>query len=353
MKPAVGPAVPGPERPSLVPPPSPPWGPNRSTQNQEETPMCPINSRSPVMEKQPASFSPDVPFRALLPFFVLTFGLAWGLIGLLVASPPVMERLFGPASASHPLFILAVWTPALVALPLVRLTAGRGALGRYLSRLMVWKAPVGWYAFLLLGIPALFFGGAALAGRIPGGLEYPGGAALVQTMALMVVLGPVEEFGWRGLALPLLQRRLAPLWAGILLGVVWGVWHLPAFFLSGTPQGSWDFVPFFLGTTAVSVILTALFNSSRGSILLAALFHYQLINPLWPDAQPYDMYLFAMAAVGLAWVHRDTLLDRRAGFTEVAPRSRRDGVAADGGRDGSRSQQLDTTTAGATGAGVT
>lgn len=264
----------------------------------------------------------DVPTRSLPPFLILTFLMAWGFIALLVVMPAPLERVLGPPRSSHPFFVLAVWAPALVALALVRRTAGRGAVRRYLSRLLLWRAPAGWYAFLVLGIPALFFAGAALGGSLSGELEHSSPGALLQTMALMAVLGPVEELGWRGLALPLLQRWMAPLWAGGLLGLIWSVWHLPAFLLSGTPQGGWDFMPFFLGTTAVSVILTALFNRSRGSILIAALFHYQLINPLWPDAQPYDMYLFVGVAAAVAWLHRNSMLDRRAGVTDVVPPSR-------------------------------
>lgn len=99
----------------------------------------------------------------------------------------------------------------------------------------------------------------------------------------------MEEFGWRGLALPLLQQKFAPIWAGLILGVIWGFWHLPAFLLSGTPQSTWSFTPFFAGSVAVSVIVTTLFNKSHGSILLPIIFHFQLNNPIWPDAQPYDM----------------------------------------------------------------
>jgi len=47
-------------------------------------------------------------------------------------------------------------------------------------------------------------------------------------------LRPIEEFGWRGVAQPILQRHMAPIWAGVLIGIIWGFWHLPAFFLSGT-----------------------------------------------------------------------------------------------------------------------
>ncbi|WP_367166022.1 CPBP family intramembrane glutamic endopeptidase [Mesorhizobium sp.] len=80
----------------------------------------------------------------------------------------------------------------------------------------------------------------------------------------MLVLGPAEEFGWRGFALPLLQRRMAPVRAGLVLGLIWGVWHLPAFYLSGLVQSEWSFMPFLIGSVAVSLILTAMFNAARG-----------------------------------------------------------------------------------------
>ena len=111
----------------------------------------------------------------------------------------------------------------------------------------------------------------------------------------------MEELGWRGLALPLLQRHLNPAAAGLVLGLIWGAWHLPAFFVGGTPQSGWSFLPFFVGVVAASVIMTGLYNASRGSLLLAMLMHFQLNNPLWPDAQPYDSVLLTVVAL-LAWM---------------------------------------------------
>jgi uncharacterized protein len=89
----------------------------------------------------------------------------------------------------------------------------------------------------------------------------------------MAIKGPVEEIGRRGLALPLFQRRFSPIWASLILGMIWGIWHLPAFLLSGTPQSAWSFTPFFVGAVAISVIVTPMFNHSCGSIFLPALFH--------------------------------------------------------------------------------
>jgi hypothetical protein len=126
-----------------------------------------------------------------------------------------------------------------------------------------------------------------------------------------------EEFGWRGLALPLLQRRFSPFWASLILGVVWAVWHAPAFLLSGTPQSAWSFGPFFVGLMAVTVIMTPLFNASRGSLLIAILYHLQVMNPIFPDAQPWDFFFFMAAAVVIVWLNRGTMFQRGNGVTTV------------------------------------
>ena len=142
---------------------------------------------------------------------------------------------------------------------------------------------------------------------------------MVAALVLAAIKGPMEEFGWRGLALPLLQRRLAPLWAGLILGAIWGLWHMPAFLLSGTQQSEWSFTAFFAGCLAISVIVTALFNESKGSILLSAFFHFSLMNPIFPDAQPYDTYLLIVVAVLIVWRKRNNMLKRQGAVVEVIP----------------------------------
>jgi len=134
-----------------------------------------------------------------------------------------------------------------------------------------------------------------------------------------IIKGPVEEFGWRGLALPLLQRKLAPFWAGLILGVIWGIWHLPAFFMSGTQQGEWSFAPFFIGCVALSIIVTPLFNQSHGSILLTGFFHFMLMNPIFPDVQPYDTYIIIVVALIVVCVNRKTIFTKEGSITRVIP----------------------------------
>lgn len=260
-------------------------------------------------------------FMSLVTFLLISFGLAWGIFALFIFLPEQMAAMFGELSGQHPLFFLAVYAPAIAAFSVVVYYGGAGGLKRYLSRLLIWRCSPAWYSFLIIGIPLLFFAGSVMKGNLfTEPVAFSSFQALVVAMLFMAIKGPVEEFGWRGLALPLLQTKVAPIWAGLIVGVIWGLWHLPAFLLSGTPQSAWSFTPFFVGSVAVSVIVTQVFNVSHGSILLPALFHLQLINPLWPDAQPYDTLFFVAAAVVVVVCNRKAMFTRETAVTVVIPR---------------------------------
>ena len=259
-------------------------------------------------------------FRSLFPYLAITFGLSWSVVSVLILFPDQVTSWFGELSAKNPLFMLVVYTPAIAAFILVIRHAGFPGLRRYLSRLLLWRVHWGWYVFILAGIPLLFYGGAALKGNlISEAIPSSSGYELLAALAFMLVLGPIEEFGWRGFAQPLLQRRFAPIWAGLILGTIWGAWHIPAFFLSGIPQSSWSFLPFFIGSIAIGVIVTPLFNASRGSILLPILLHWQLINPVFPDAAPHDTLFFVAAAIVIVYINRSTMFSNVGAATEVIP----------------------------------
>lgn len=260
-----------------------------------------------------------VPGTAIAPFLLITFGIAWGILALYIFWPGPMGGLFGDISGYHPLFILAVWAPAIAAFILILHDGGWAGLRRFLSRILLWRCHPAWYGFLV-ALPLMFYAGSAVKGNLfTDPLPFTSGTALLSAIAMTFILGPVEELGWRGLALPILQRRLAPIGAALLLGVVWGVWHLPAFLLSGTPQSAWSFTPFLVGSVALSLMVTPLFNASRGSLLLPYLFHLQLINPIWPDAQPYDMIFVVAVALVVVVLNRKTMFRRTGAVTQVIP----------------------------------
>ena len=158
--------------------------------------------------------------------------------------------------------------------------------------------------------------GAALNGTITD-FPFDPWYGVLPMFAAALFIGPVEEIGWRGVALPLLQRRYAPLWASLILGAFWGFWHLSAFLLSGTEQSAWSFGPFVIGVLALSVLVTPMFNAARGSLLIPALFHFQMNGPAWPDAQPCENYVFAIAAVAVVLLNRKAMLTRDQAVTEV------------------------------------
>jgi uncharacterized protein len=262
----------------------------------------------------------QVQFTALWPFLAITFGLAWGIFVLILLFPKQLVELFGEVSGKNPLFILAVYAPAIAAFLVVARAGGLSGLGRYFGRLLLWRCAPIWYAFLLVGIPLTFYSGAWLKGNLfQEPFPFHAWQPMLSAMLVTLFIGPIEEFGWRGVALPLLQQRFAPIWAALILGVIWGLWHFPAFFQSGTPQSAWPFAPFFAGAVALSVIVTAMFNSSKGSILLPALFHFQLNNPIFPDAQPYDSALRIGVAVVVVWLNSKEMFSSTGAVTDVIP----------------------------------
>jgi membrane protease YdiL (CAAX protease family) len=87
---------------------------------------------------------------------------------------------------------------------------------------------------------------------------------------------PSEEVGWRGFALPHLQKRHTALVATLIVGILWGLWHLPLFFWNGNPISEQPLLPWFISTVASAFVYTWLYNSTNGSLLPAALFHVAL-----------------------------------------------------------------------------
>lgn len=250
-------------------------------------------------------------------FFTLVFLLGWGIGVLMVVFMDRVEAVFGEIGYTNPVFILLVYSPGISGLYLVWRAHGVEGLKRFLRRLALWRMPLGWWALLVVGIPVVFYAGALLKGGIDDPWPFDRWYEVFPALLAALMIGPMEEFGWRGVALPLLQRRYSPFWASIVLGAVWGVWHAPAFLMSGTPQSGWDFGPFFLGVIAISVILTPMFNAARGSLLIAMLYHFQMNGPIWPDAQPWDNLLFAAIAVAVAVMFRARMFGREDAVTEV------------------------------------
>jgi membrane protease YdiL (CAAX protease family) len=155
-----------------------------------------------------------------------------------------------------------------------------------LHRFLICRVGVQWYLFALLGISAMILLSflvlptslAALPAPTPlFALTY-----LATYLVIFIIGGPLfEEPGWRGFALPRLQQRSGQLMGNLLLGVLWGLWHLPLFLFvpgydgagSGFVNIGLSFLEFVIYAIALTFIIAWVFNNTRGSLLLPMLIH--------------------------------------------------------------------------------
>jgi membrane protease YdiL (CAAX protease family) len=212
----------------------------------------------------------------LLSFFIMTFAITWGLAALYFIFPNFLTSLLGPVSVSNPLFVLAVWAPTISGFILSAVTSGGRGVLALLKRFLPGRASVWWYVVTVLMIPvAGMLIVLAARGSIP--LLTAAPATLLSFLFINLITGPLgEEFGWRGFALPRLLERFQPLLAAVILGAIWGAWHLPSFMMAGTPQSGLQLPYFLLSALCLSVIITWVFIHVRQSIFFGFLFHYMI-----------------------------------------------------------------------------
>jgi membrane protease YdiL (CAAX protease family) len=135
-----------------------------------------------------------------------------------------------------------------------------------------WRVGARWYA-VALGLPVVLALAAAGLYVLLGAqtsIEF-GGLSVLNFVVFVLIVG--EELGWRGYALPRLLVGRSALSASLILGALWGAWHLPTFFVAGAPQHGLPFSAFVLLTVAYSVVFTWVYLHTRGSVLIATLLH--------------------------------------------------------------------------------
>jgi len=173
---------------------------------------------------------------------------------------------------------LGTFGPAIAALILTAFAGGIKGIKKLLRKILVWKVSIGFYIFSLTGTAVIIFAALSIY-RIFGGTVVnendPGQWYLIPVIFLYVLFLSVlgEEFGWRGYLLPRLQRKMSALWSSIVVGLIWGFWHLPLFLIPGNFHQGIPFLLFVLQDVALAVIITWIYNSTKGSLLLVHIFH--------------------------------------------------------------------------------
>ena len=228
------------------------------------------------------------PAKSISIFFLLTFAWSWSCWLL----APVVQAESNYASSA--LFFLGGFGPSLAAIALVCLNGGRTGFRAWLLRCLPWRGSSGWLILAFLS-PLAVLTVAAGAHMSLGGSMPPSPATLhvglfvANFFLVFLVGGPLgEEQGWRS--------------ASLALGIIWGLWHLPLFFVADSTQNNGSMAAFFVSIVATSVFYTWLFNRSSGGVLPALTLHtasnsWPFLVPVLPSDAEQRPYLFVVALV--------------------------------------------------------
>lgn len=204
--------------------------------------------------------------------------------------------------------------PILSAFVVTAVAQGRPGLRAWGGRLVKWRVNWRWYAAVIVGVPAvLTVCLSALVGTVPAAPSLATAAVFLPGLALQVVTtGLAEEPGWRDFAMPLVQRRYGPLLGTLIVGPLWGVWHLPLFLTDWAgPHVTWETpVEFVLTAIAFSFVMTLVFNRTGESLPMVMLLHVGVNNyfslavaemfPKLTDQDTNRAFLVASVVVALA-----------------------------------------------------
>jgi membrane protease YdiL (CAAX protease family) len=250
-------------------------------------------------------------------FFLLAIAISWAGIVLLVGPGGIPATTKELEDLGGVVYFPMLVGPSVAAVLFIRLASGRGAPRNLASRLVAWRSGARWYAIAALTFPviaaATLLPLSVVASSLRPELLVTDDnklAFLTIGVAVGIMVGIFEEIGWTGFALPRLMERHGVLASGLLVGLVWGVWHLLLMLLnSGDSSGGLDlalFMPSLVFCLVVlptcRVLMTWLYSHTR-SVVLAVVMHASLTGgvamiliPLDGKAWPLVTWYLVLAA---------------------------------------------------------
>jgi membrane protease YdiL (CAAX protease family) len=284
---------------------------------------------------------PIVVFTILVMVLTYAFGLPWAfLTASIEASLGLREELLslGLMRAAP---TLAGWT-------IVLIVAGRFGMGVWLKQVLRWRVHPGYYAALILFVSAPFL--VTVIATVPSVrlLSSPDLASSRDwaslTWAYLEEVGYItltngEETGWRFALMGLLLARMGVLPATVVVGVIWAVWHMPAFFLFGQSANWYPLVPICLAWAVLygwlylrsgSLLLPILGHGAANATFYTYERHFPDLNGYWERLGAAGDWIFAAAGCAMALIVLAT--NRTPFFSRFTPRAREDWVSRQDGK---------------------
>ena len=262
-----------------------------------------IRDRGEFATSPPKSFFQLHPIAS---YFVLTFAVSWT-GAFLVAAPKLLQGEALPKLTGILMFPAMLLGPVSCGILLTRIVDGKTGFRDLLSRGTRFRVPQRWYASLLIPPVAVLLA-LTLLKTFVSPVYSPNRFYL--GVLFGVAAGVLEEIGWMGFAYPKMSRKFSPFRAAVLLGVLWGIWHLPVidFLGAATPhRAAW--FPFFLAftaaMTAIRVIIAWVYTNTK-SLPLAQLLHISSTGSLVAfspaGVSPMQETFWYAAYAGLLWL---------------------------------------------------
>lgn len=234
-------------------------------------------------------------------FFILTYCFSW-----IIWMPMVLTD-----QESRLRLIVGTFGPTLVALLLTGLTMGWNGLRELLSHFLIWRVSISWYLFSFFATALVVMASigihVAMGGAVPQFNDPRQMYLVIPVFAYVLFLSVLgEEIGWRGYVLPRLEQKHGALNASLIIGLMWGLWHLPEFWMESNFHRQIPLLLFLLQDIALSIVLTWLYNSTKKSLLIVNLFHAASnttigVLPILPMDNGGDLRPLWIAVV-LLWV---------------------------------------------------
>jgi membrane protease YdiL (CAAX protease family) len=256
-------------------------------------------------------------------YYALALVISWTIWAPLVA----IKQRWLDLPIPFALHYLGAFGPMVSALIVTALTRGAPGLRELWGRIIKWRVGIAWFLFAALSPIALFLIAAVIAWLITGkfaDLVLLGQANYLPYLGIGVLpvwlatYGFGEEIGWRGFALPRLQKTMSVSRATLILGLLWAIWHTPAFFYLDTFERiGFVFLPgFLIGVLFGAVLFTWIYNGSGGSVLMVSLWH-GLYDLLTASLAAQGLITILMSAGVIVWGLLITNVDRPGNFHRV------------------------------------
>jgi membrane protease YdiL (CAAX protease family) len=251
-------------------------------------------------------------------YFIFSYLMFWCLLGL----TGILISLKVPSIVQDVMKNICAWSPTFVLLILFKKLLP-GVPFRDFMR-MSFGRKIKWIDLILsvtlqLMVLAGIVGAYLLINRKPfNSLVFINLASILPVFLITITAGPIgEELGWRGYALGVLQKRYSPFGASMILGLLWGLWHLPLWLLSG--YSGTDLliysVAFMAAIIATSILITYFYNKSR-NVLIAVWIHFFfnfLLKIVVIDILPMLLYSsvgYLLIAIAITALNKNTMLKK-------------------------------------------